>query len=314
MFVKKLIAAVSGTLLLALGMPLAAYAASTVVVTPTATQGWTSTAPGADTRPGGAVNFITDTTSPAPNGALQLTTSATTTAKAQYMHAASVPLSSVTQLSYYTKQVSPLGTVADPSYQLPVCLTGAGTTSCNPGLTGTPGSSSFSTLVFEPYQNPGNNGNAAVVNNVWQKWDVAAGLFWSTRTVVCSNGTIVGSAGGPSTYTLAQIQTACPQAFVLGYGVNIGTNNPGYNVETDLFNFNGTVYDFQVVNMPTSEKQCRQNGYLNYTDAQGKPFKNAETCRHAAQERNHAMREHEGEGGGDHTNAKPSEDSSHRED
>jgi hypothetical protein len=31
----------------------------------------------------------------------------------------------------------------------------------------------------------------------------------------------------------------------LQYGVNIGSNNPGYIVRTDLFDFNGTVYDFE---------------------------------------------------------------------
>ena len=64
-------------------------AGTTVVVTPTNTQGWST----ADTRPGGAVNFVADATAPAGAGALQLTTDATTTSKAQYMHAANTPLS-----------------------------------------------------------------------------------------------------------------------------------------------------------------------------------------------------------------------------
>src|SRR5689334_12448809 len=81
---------------MAVAMPFAAKAAGTqVVVTPTNTQGWTT----ADTRPGGAVNFVVDNNAPgSPNaGALQLTTDATTTSKAQYMHDANVALSNVNE-------------------------------------------------------------------------------------------------------------------------------------------------------------------------------------------------------------------------
>lgn len=259
---KRIFAAIAFILIAAsvLALSTRAHAATTIVVTPAHTQGWST----ADTRPGGAVTFVVDPTSPAPNGALQLTTDGTTTAKAQYLHAANTPLSSVTELSYYTKQISPAGPVADPSYQVITYLNG--------------GTSGFTTLVFEPYQNPGNHGNPTVVNNVWQKWDVAAGLFWSTRTVVCSNGTVNGTSGGPASYTLAQINTLCPNAVVIGYGVNIGTNNPSYDVETNLFNFNGTTYNFEVTNVPTSQDQCKNNGFENLTDANGQPFKNQGDC------------------------------------
>jgi hypothetical protein len=66
------------------------------------------------------------------------------------------------------------------------------------------GTSGFSTLVFEPYQN---TAMGAVVPNAWQHWNVSSGLFWSTRTVTCSNGIVTGTAGGPASYTLAQINT-----------------------------------------------------------------------------------------------------------
>ena len=253
---KTLLGGAAAALLLAALAPATASAASTIVVTPANTQGWST----ADTRPGGAVNFVSDPTSPAPAGALQLITDVTTTAKAQYLHAANTPLSAVTDLSYYTRQVSAPFVSADPSYQVIVWLNGT---------------SGFSTLVFEPYQNPA---SGPVVTNVWQKWDVAAGLFWSTRTVTCSGGTVVGTSGGPATYTLAQINTYCPNAVVIGFGVNIGTNNPSYNVETDLFNFNGTTYDFQLTNTPTDKDQCKDGGWKNFTDANGQPFKNQGQC------------------------------------
>lgn len=202
-----------------------------IVVTQNDQQGWST----ADTQPGGTVTFVVDPTAPSGRGALELTTSLTITAKAQYLHAANTPLASVTELSYYTKQNSAPFPGADPSYQVISFLNGT---------------NGFTTLVFEPYQNPL---QGPVVPGTWQQWDVDAGLFWSTRTVTCSNGTIAGTPGGPATHTLAAIKTACPNAVVIGFGVNIGTNNPGYNVETDLFNFNGTVYDFEPQNCGKSK-------------------------------------------------------------
>jgi len=136
------------------------FSASTTVVSPTNTQGWSTE----DTRPGGAVNFVSDGTAPSGCGALQLTTDATTTAKAQYLHGANTPLANVTDLSYYTKQNSASFAGGDPSYQLPICLNGITGTTCN----------GFTTLVYEPYQ------NGVVVPGTWQQWDVDAGQFWST--------------------------------------------------------------------------------------------------------------------------------------
>lgn len=204
---------------------IAAPTATTVTVYPEHLQGWASTGSGIDTRTGGAVNFITDATSPLPNGALQLTTDTTTTSKVQFFHGSGAALSQVSQLSYSTKQNSPTPTGGDASYQLPVYLNG--------------GTSGFSTLVYEPYQ------NGTVSLGGWQSWNVATGLFWSTRSVTCSAGSVTGTSGGPATYTLAQIKTLCPQAIVIGFGLNVGTNNPSYNVETDAFNFNGTTYNFE---------------------------------------------------------------------
>src|SRR4051794_14852632 len=89
-FMKKLAAIAMGVTAFA-ALVVSAMAASTVVVTPTNTQGWTTD----DTRPGGVVNFVVDATATSGAGALQLTTDATTTSKAQYMHAANVPLASV---------------------------------------------------------------------------------------------------------------------------------------------------------------------------------------------------------------------------
>jgi len=90
-------------------------AAHTIVVTPTNQQGWTES-----TTAGGDVNFVSDPTAPGGDGALQLTTTAVPASKAQYVHGTSTPLIDVTELSYYTKQISPPGPIADPAYQLAV--------------------------------------------------------------------------------------------------------------------------------------------------------------------------------------------------
>lgn len=256
MKVKKYFAAALVAAFAAVTFSSAAMAQGTIVVTPTNQQGWSM----ADTRPGGEVNFVVDSTTPAGVGALQLKTDATITAKAQYLHEANTPLANVSELSYYTKQVSASFPGGDPSYQLIAFLNGT---------------SGFTTLVFEPYQNPS---QGPVLNNVWQQWDVDAGLFWSTRTVACSNGTILGTPGGPATYNLATINTFCPNAVVIGYGVNIGSNNPSYNVETDLFNFNGTTYDFEPYLVATNKDQCKNGGFMNVRRADGSTFKNQGDC------------------------------------
>jgi hypothetical protein len=256
MRLTRLLAGVASAGILVVVGASSALAATTIVVTPANQQGWST----ASTSPGGAVTFVSDPTSPLPAGALQLTTDVTAAAKAQYLHAANTPLSSVTEAGYYTKNMS-VSPIADPSYQLVMCLNGAAP--CG-----------FTTLVFEPYQNPL---MGPIAPNAWQNWNVESGFFWSTRTVTCSNGTVTGTSGGPAIYTIAQVSTMCPSAVVVGFGVNIGSNNPGYVVRTDGFNFNGTTYDFQL-NTPTSKDQCKDGGFVNVTDAQGNAFPNQGQC------------------------------------
>jgi hypothetical protein len=242
--------------MLALSLP--AAAATTVVVTPTNTQGWST----ADTRPGGAVNFVVDATAPSGVGALQLITDATTTAKAQYMHAANTPLSSVTELGYYTKQNSASFVDGDPSYQLVLCLDGVTGTTCN----------GFTTMVYEPYE------NGAVIPGAWQHWDVDAGQFWSSRSYSNGSCTVVAGAGGAPFYTLAGLKADCPDAVAIGFGVNIGSNNPSYDVETDLVDFNGTTYDFEPYQVATDKDQCKNGGWQSVRTLDGRMFKNQGDC------------------------------------
>ena len=227
-----------------------AQVAETLVVTPTNLRGWNT----ADTRPGGTVEFVLDSTAPSGTGALRLTTDATTTAKAQFLHAESTPLSEVTALSYYTKQNSASFIGGDASYQLLVNL-------C-------PSQPSFTTFVFEPYE------NGVVIPGEWQSWDVAAGQMWSSRSVACPTGSVVAGAGGPPFYTLADLQAMFPDAEVIGVGVNIGTFNPAYDVETDLVQFNDTVYDFELVHRATDPEQCKKGGWSTFSP----PYRNQGDC------------------------------------
>lgn len=264
MNIRRITAAIAAGFLAAMALPAIASAATTVVVTPHNTQGWST----ADTRPGGSVTFVADSDAPLGEGALQLTTDATTTAKAQYLHDADVALDAVTELSYYTKQVSG-PPHADPSYQLLVDLNGATT-------------GGFTTFVYEPYQ------NGVVTPGVWQQWDVDQGTFWSSRSFTDGGTcTVLAGGGGAPFYMLQQLQTMCPDAVAVGFGVNIGSNNPGYVVRTDAVVFNGTTYNFELVNQPSSKDACKKDGYKNYTDAEGAAFKNQGACvSHAARGEN----------------------------
>ena len=243
-----------------------AFAASTVVVTPTNPQGWST----ADTRPGGTVAIVQDATAPSGgNGSLRLTTNNTNEAKAQYMRAtdAPVPIDDVTNLSYWTKQVSGPAE-ADPSYQLVLCLNGVDANGVCQG---------FTTLVYEPYWN--DTLADPVTQGEWQQWEVDAGQLWSSKTVSCSNGGVVNGAGGAPFYTLEDIETMCPSAVAVGFGVNIGTFNQNYDVHADLVTFNDVTYDFEFYSTPADKAQCKNGGWATFNpNRPAGPFKNQGDC------------------------------------
>lgn len=209
-----------------------ASALSNTIVRPD-TSDWTT----AETRSNGQVNFVSDGDPAFGTGALQLITGANTGSplqdKANIMHyfAAPVDLDTVTApISYSTKQISASFAAGLPSFQIPVYLDGT--------------SATFTTLVYEPYVD---QGNGAVLNNVWQNWNVGNGKLWSSRSYPALN--IVGSQGS-TTYTLADIKTNFPDAVVLGFGVNVGSNNPYWDTRVDALTFNGDTYDFEPFAVP----------------------------------------------------------------
>ena len=66
-------------------------------------------------------------------------------------------------------------------------------------------------------------------------------------------------------------------AVVIGFGVNIGSFNPSYNVETDLVRFNSTTYDFELFSTPTSKDECKNGGWSTFNPPTG-PYKNQGQC------------------------------------
>ena len=255
--VTRAVAGLTVTLVAVLGLAASAMAA-TVLVTQN-TSSWTQN----DTNADGSVSWVSTYGAPSGLGssALQLATDASPSAKAQLFTftMAGMPLSQVNTLGYWTFQPALSNPIADASYQLQIFGNG--------------GTSGFTTLVFEPYQN---TGEGAITPATWQHWDVSGpGLFWSTRTVTCSNGTLTGSPGGPATYTLQDVKNACPSATVIGIGANIGSNNPSWTVATDGMQFNDTTYNFEIGTHPTSKDQCKNGGWQSFNEP---AFKNQGDC------------------------------------
>lgn len=239
-----------------MSFPAASLAAgSQVVVTPNNTQGWSAT----EQDSGATFNYVFDNTAPGnPSlGALELATTSDTASHIQYMVNTNTRLSSVNELSYYTKQNSASFAGGDPSYQLAMCAGGITGTTC----------SGFTTMVFEPYE------NGAVIPMAWQSWNVMSGQMWSSHNVNSGTCQLVASQG-TDLYSMATLQTLCPNAVIFQTGVNVGSNNPGYNVETDLFDFNGTVYNFE----PGDANSCKNGAWMNMVNPSGQVFKNQGDC------------------------------------
>lgn len=249
-FMKLLGLSVIGVVLVGVFFALSVRADGTrVIVKGDDAKGWYS----GDTTEGGAVSFFGDSTSPYPSGVLALTTNTTAGAKAQYLKDVYTPLAEVTDLSYYTKQVSGPANAA-VSFQLNIELYGI------PDWT--------TAFVFDP------SSNGQVTTGTWQKWDVYNGRFWANDSVP---PIVVIGAGNEPFYTLNELKAAYPYAIVRSIGVyagtfnpdyNVGTSKQNYNVETDGVTFNGTTYDFDAVpTLATSKDACKNGGWMSFQGA-----------------------------------------------
>jgi hypothetical protein len=207
-----------------------------------------------DTRVGGAVQVYQSGDPgalPAPggdlgDGALALTTDHRTSAKAQLMtlhHVYGTPLADVDGLDYWTLQSSDsqpgvTNPVVLPSLQLQIDTNGVDT------------AGGFTTLVFEPYQETPAGPSQPITPDTWQFWDATSKQWWSSRAIHCEGGSpddpfdLAAGAGGPPFTTPATVAGGCPGAVVLGYGVNVGSNNPDAVTATDGLHFSTVNDDF----------------------------------------------------------------------
>jgi hypothetical protein len=237
----------------------------TLVVTSVNTRGWKS-----NTGSGGTLAIVSDPdpTSPALSGSLKLTTNNTVDAYATYSHATETPIADVSELSYWAKQNLASFADGNAAYFLRVCLDPltSPVTDQNPlGCTG------YTSFIYEPYWNMSGGMSA------WREYDVDAGQMWSSRSYSSGTCTVTAGAGGPPLYTLGAIQTACPNAVVVEFGVNIGTYNPSYDISVDLVKFNNTTYDFEVYSTPTTAEDCKKGGWSTFNPPAGQ-FKNQGQC------------------------------------
>ena len=231
----KMFIAGATAIALAVGMFAQTFAASTVTVAPGSMQGWQD-----QSASGGSVSIANDAPAGYGTHSLELTTDNSNPARAVYYRdAGNVDLDTVTELAYFTKQVSASNAAGSASYFVGLDLDGDGDWDTN--------------VIHEPYwQNGGVGDPAPVVNGVWQSWDVDSGLFWSSRNYDGPTLDLAAGAGGPPFYTLSQLKAGFPDAKVLSYGTNVGTYNPEYVVRVDAINFNGTTYDFELLAPDTS--------------------------------------------------------------
>jgi hypothetical protein len=234
--------------------------ASTVVVRPSDTQGW-SVAPLDPGKTPGSITYSSDYGAPSGFGSSSLKISTVTgTDKAQYAHAVdggSVSLSEVGAIGYSTFR--PEGSTANPN-QLPainlvIDFNGAA-------------AGGFATLVYEPVYQSG--GVAAIHNGEWQTWDANGdAIWWSTKVM----------PGVPNAFTsyvsLNDIMAANPDAVVQGYIINQGTGNPNLTAGVDAFTFGDVTYNFEDTPVaPTDKDACKDGGWMNFQTS----FKNQGQC------------------------------------
>ena len=277
-----------------------AAATTTVVVRPSAMDGWAAQARDSSAAPvplgdptcHGAVNFVTGpATPPLGVGSAELKTGNGTTggdcsAELRNSDYAGVKLSGLTALGYWTYDVSNNGQQF-PYLELYVNWTG--------------GTTLDDAIFFEPpYQtpstgNPGLPDQGATVMNKWQSWDALHGGWWANTgggfgTTGCTPG---ANSGSPNTgvCSLADYISQHPDATIVnndtGGGVHLVV---GFASPTDMFDGNvdgfhiatsasDTTYDFEPgLPTPTSKDQCKNGGWTNYVDASGRPFKNQGDC------------------------------------
>jgi hypothetical protein len=113
--------------------------------------------------------------------------------------------------------------------------------SLNVSITGASVPTGFATLTYEPYNQSG--GQDAIVSDTWQQWNATAtslgdGVWWTNKIA----NPAPGSQASPQPW--AAFQALYPDAAVLGYGFDVGSNNPDMIIGGDGLVFGSTTTDF----------------------------------------------------------------------
>ncbi len=201
--------------------------AANLNVTPANTQGWVSS-----NVASGASDYVTDSTAPLGNGALEVRTTGSSD-KAQLFRAApaNTTLNSVNDLSYWAyRSSSSTGSPAQvTSINLGIDFNGAE-------------AGGFTTLVFEPIYQSATQGQ--LTDDIWQNWDAGNDSIW------WSSNPIPGAPNRDTFVSLATIKTNNPDAIVSYYGFNQGSGNSGITSRVDGLTFQGTTFDFEQAPAP----------------------------------------------------------------
>lgn len=259
--------ALSSSLLMAVGLPLAARANSSTIVTPQNMQGWKFVDDTLNSTTTATGHMITGPANPpAGIGSAELETTSPTDGQVLMKNAyAGSRFADLTTLTYSTYVKAGNGTIA-PSLQFSV---DQNVTDSNTGWQGR--------VVFEPYL------NGTVTDGQWQSWDAASGSWWLTKP-----GMFGDQCGQSSPCTLKTLIDAYPNI-----GVNSGDNaqiafkaGAGWTTQfvgdvdalTVGFSNNSTTYDFEPYQTASNANDCKNNGYQNMRDNNGQEFKNQGQC------------------------------------
>ena len=254
---RKIVYAAAGIALAAgIATPMMAMAANSTTVVVTGADLTTSTAPGPNQflvieqrGTGGGVSTVHGpATPPLGMGSLQLAVASTADhwSVYNYDHTGTL-LSDITALSYSTYTDS---TTTAPALQL-VINPGAHAASC----TSCASNVTYSTLNFEPYQNP--TSQQKLKADTWQGWNVLDGNVW---------GTHLNMNQGPGV-SWSQFVADYPAATVkYGFGVNVGGNWSAMTGNVDALTFGTaagtTTYDFEPTVALSGKDQCKQSGWM----------------------------------------------------
>lgn len=172
-------------------------------------------------------------------------------------------LADINQMSYSTYRTS--GAVANqlPAINIQVDVNGAA-----PG--------GFTTLVFEPVYN---TGQQTIQDGVWQTWDAYNGgqaIWWSSNP-------IPGAPNRDTFVTWNTILANNPDAVIVGgFGINQGSGNPALTAATDALNIGYNdfcvTYNFDPFRVATSAAACKNGGWQTLRRADGSPFRNQGDC------------------------------------